>query len=52
MTFLLPQRPAPTVTLTRADVEAIVIEQMGWEDRDVTMFWFLARHRKPAGGQP
>jgi hypothetical protein len=51
MTSLLPQRPAPTVTLTRADVEAIVVRNMGWEDQDVTMFWFLARHHKPAGGR-
>src|SRR5687767_15491877 len=31
---------APSVTLTRRDVEAIVIHQMGWEPQDVDAFWF------------
>jgi len=41
----------PSVTLTRRDVEAIVIHNMGWEPEDVTAFWFLARHYKRKGGQ-
>lgn len=47
-----PVRPKPTVTLTRDDVEAIVVRDMGWEHEDVAAFWFLARNRKTAGGQP
>ena len=42
---------APSVTLTRQDVEAIVIHQMGWEPQDVDAFWFLARNGKHIGGQ-
>lgn len=43
---------APSVTLTRRDVESIVISQMGWEPEDVDAFWFLARNHKRTGGQP
>jgi hypothetical protein len=56
MTSLSPQFAAPaappTVTLTRADVEAIVVRDMGWEPEDVAAFWFLASMYKRPGGQP
>lgn len=35
-------RPA-TVTLTRRDVETILVRTMGWEPIDVTSFWRVAR---------
>jgi hypothetical protein len=38
-----------TVTLTRTNVENILVYVMGWEHEDVTVFWRYARldGRKP-----
>lgn len=55
MTSLSLQFAAPAaeaaVTLTRRDIEAIVVRDMGWEPEDVDAFWFLAHNRKRTGGQ-
>lgn len=34
---------AHTVTLTRSQIEDILVLQMGWEYIDVTAFWRLAQ---------
>ncbi|MGE3227887.1 MAG: hypothetical protein AB7J30_00410 [Hyphomicrobium sp.] len=38
-------RPA-TVTLTRREVEIVLVHHMGWEDIDVASFWRVASKLK------
>jgi hypothetical protein len=52
LTLSFAPPPETAVTLTRRDVEAIVVRNMGWEPEDVDAFWFLARNHKRPGGQP
>jgi len=40
-----------TVALTRKQISAILVDDMGWEPIDVRVFWRLARKLQPAGGQ-
>lgn len=40
---------ATTVTLTREQVENILIWEMGWEDEDVDSFWLLAEPHRNTG---
>ncbi len=49
MTFA--ERKALTVTLTRQQVEDILMGQMGWEWEDVTVFWLLAEPQRNTGGR-
>ena len=46
-----PTATEPSVTLTKRDIEAIVVRNMGSEPGGVDAFWFLARHHKTAGGR-
>lgn len=40
-----------TVTLTRRQVEIILVYEMGWEPIDVTSFWRLARRLNRHGAR-